>query len=121
MKKADTRAAATCVEATDRIRGDFGQWTSARKSAVEPSAQRTFAGYAHAPGRSGALWASAAGRRGPGTSVHTHCVAVSGAGRELQLNTSSGVVSLRFFPNPGVSEALAALNGVQVTCTIIEN
>ncbi len=101
--------------------GAIGQWTSAKKSAVEPPTQRTFSGYAHSPSCSDAHWVFAAQGRAPVTAVHTHCVAVSSGSRELHLGTASGVVSLMFFPNPGVSEALAALNGVQVRCTIIEN
>ncbi len=107
--------------AESTVRGAPGHWTSAQKSAVEPPAQRTFAGYAHTPSRDDAHWTLAAQGRGPATAVLTHCVAVSSGSRELHLSTASGVVSLLFFPNPGVPEALAALNGVQVTCTISEN
>lgn len=48
--------------------------------------------------------------------LHKGGIAVQQGPTGLVVKTKEGTWTLAFYPNPGVKEAIAKLNGVQVTC-----
>lgn len=84
---------------------------------VTPAPQRAFTAYGIGNSKPRALVATHA-KADAYPAVYKACVAVKQGPTALVVKTKDGVVTLAFYPNRGVKEALAELNGVQVTCMI---
>ncbi len=96
---------------------DSGKCLGAAVQGVVPSRQRGFAAFGNGASRPQSLVVQEVDVDQPAR-VYRQCVAVTQGAAALEVKTKDGVVAIAFHPNPGVKEALAALNGVQVMCRL---